>query len=106
MYFSGDFTMENRAIAERLLSYALHLNEHDPNLFRRRAYRRAAEILMRLDRPIASILAENGRKGLEALPGIGRHLSYTIEGLVRSGEFRTLTRGERPVHFKLVVTEN
>lgn len=98
--------MENRAIAERLLSYARHLNENDPNLFRRRAYRRAAEILLRLDRPVSRILSEQGRKGLEALPGIGRHLSYTIEGLVRSGEFRTLTRGERPVHFELVVTDN
>ena len=31
-----------------------------------------------------------GRAGLEALPGIGASLAYTIEGLVRTGEFRTL----------------
>ncbi len=33
---------------------------------------------------------EKGRAGLEELPGIGASLAYTIEGLVRTGEFRTL----------------
>lgn len=28
---------------------------------------------------------------MEQLPRIGRHLSYTIEALVRTGEFRTLS---------------
>ena len=98
--------MDNQAIAERLMAYARHLNGHDGNLYRRRAYRRAAEILLRLDRPVESIIAEQGRKGLEELPGIGEHLAYTIEGLVRDGEFRTLTRGEKPVKFELTVSSN
>ena len=37
-------------------------------------------------------MAQEGRAGLEALPGIGPHLSFTLEGLVRDGEFRTLGR--------------
>jgi DNA polymerase (family 10) len=98
--------MNNQLIAERLMAYARYLNEHDPNLYRRRAYRRAAETLLRLDRPVAHIIEEQGRKGLEALPGIGSHLAYTIEGLVRTGEFRTLTRGEAPVKFEVVVADN
>ena len=31
------------------------------------------------------MVAEEGRAGLEALPGFGRSLAYTIEGLVREG---------------------
>lgn len=34
-------------------------------------------------------MEQRGRDGLEELPGIGSHLSYTIEGLVRDGVFRT-----------------
>lgn len=98
--------MDNRMIAERLMAYARFLNDSDPNLYRRRAYRRAAEVLLRLDQSVETIVQEQGRKGLESLPGIGTHLAYTIEGLVRTGEFRTLTRGEKAVSFKLVVTDN
>jgi DNA polymerase/3'-5' exonuclease PolX len=98
--------MDNRMIAERLMAYARFLNECDPNLYRRRAYRRAAEVLLQLEQPVETIVQEQGRKGLESLPGIGVHLAYTIEGLVRTGEFRTLTRGEKAVNFKLMVTDN
>jgi hypothetical protein len=45
---------------------------------------------MGLQRPVNEILAAEGRRGLEALPGIGRHLSYTLDRLVTTGEFRTL----------------
>jgi DNA polymerase/3'-5' exonuclease PolX len=73
------------------MQHAHFLDESEPNLYRRRAYRRAAEAILRLDEPVAHILASQGRQGLEALPGIGSHLSYTIERLVQTGEFRTLT---------------
>ena len=86
--------MDNRTIAQRLLDYARQLDGREPNLFRPRAYRRAAEMVLRLDQSVESIVAEQGRKGLEALPGIGSHISYTIDGLVRTGEFRTLTRAK------------
>jgi hypothetical protein len=36
------------------------------------------------------VVEKEGRAGLEALPGIGQSLAYTIESLVRTGEFRTL----------------
>lgn len=83
--------MDNRTIARRLLDYANSLGSQHGNLYRPRAYRRAADTVLRLDRPITHIVEEKGRQGLEELPGIGRHLSYTIDGLVRTGEFRTLT---------------
>ncbi len=89
--------MENRAIAQKLLEYADYLDAHEGNVYRPRAYRRAAETVLRLNQPVAHILAAQGRQGLEALPGIGVHLSYTIDSLVRTGEFRTLNSEDGPL---------
>jgi len=87
--------MDNQTIAERLLSYANHLNDRETNLYRRRAYRRAAAEILRLDQPVEALLAEAGRQALQELPGIGSHLAYTIEGLVRTGQFRTLNANDQ-----------
>jgi hypothetical protein len=82
--------MDNRTIAQKLLNYAGYLEGREANLYRVRAYRRAADTLLTLDRPLADIVTTEGRRGLEALPGIGRHLSYTLDGLITTGEFRTM----------------
>ena len=82
--------MDNRTIANRLIDYAHHLEAREASLYRIKAYRRAAETILRLERPAADIVAERGPKGLKELPGIGAHLSYTIDSLARTGQFRTL----------------
>ncbi len=82
--------MDNHTIAERLREYANYLESQEMNVYRVRAYRRAAETVLGLERPVVEIVEREGRAGLEALPGIGPHLSFTLEGLVRTGEFRTL----------------
>jgi hypothetical protein len=82
--------MDNLTIARRLNDYATYLEGEESNVYRVRAYRRAAETVQALGRPVADLVAEQGRAGLEALPGIGASLAYTIEGLVRTGAFRTL----------------
>jgi hypothetical protein len=84
--------MNNRTIANQLTAYAHFLEARRASLHRVQAYRRAADEVLTYPRSMAEIVAESGRDGLEALPGIGEHLSYTIEGLVRTGEFRTLDR--------------
>src|SRR5208283_2120788 len=86
----GRCIMDNRTIAERLVNYAQYLDAREANIYRMRAYRRAAETVMQLERPVEKIVEEQGRPGLESLPGIGSHLAYTIDQLVRTGEFRTL----------------
>jgi hypothetical protein len=86
--------MDNRDIARRLLDYANYLEGQERNVYRVRAYRKAADTVLRLERPVEEIVQQQGRDGLEALPGIGAHLSFTLESLVRTGEFRTLTSGE------------
>ena len=81
--------MDNQIIAHRLSNYATELYATGSNLYRVRAYRKAAWTVRALERPLAEVLAIEGRAGLEALPGVGTHLAYTIEELIRTGEFRT-----------------
>src|SRR5438132_4681968 len=82
--------MDNHQIAQQLITYAEYLEAREANLYRVRAYRRAAETILALDRPLADLVAAEGRTGLEELPAIGSHLSYTLEEIVRTGEFRVL----------------
>src|SRR5215831_3010821 len=67
--------VDNRAIARKLLGYANFLEGRESSVYRVRAYRRAAQTVLSLDRPVSQIVATDGRKGLESLPGIGRRLS-------------------------------
>jgi DNA polymerase (family X) len=82
--------MDNQTIARKLNDYATYLEGEDSNVYRIRAYRRAAATVLAQERSLADVVHEKGRAGLEELPGIGASLAYTIEGLVRTGEFRTL----------------
>jgi hypothetical protein len=82
--------MDNPTIAKKLLEYAQYLDTQETNLYRARAYRRAADTVLSLSEPLADLVAAKGRSGLEELPGIGSHLSYTLAELVRTGEFHTL----------------
>src|SRR5262249_51296726 len=66
------------------------LEREGGNFYRARAYRRAAEVVLRHPRPLRAALDESGRAGLERVPGVGGSLAYTIEGLIRTGELRTL----------------
>ncbi len=82
--------MDNATIARKLNDYATYLEGEDSNVYRVRAYRRAAATVLAQERSLAEVVNEKGRAGLEELPGIGASLAYTIEGLVRTGAFRTL----------------
>ncbi len=82
--------MENRTIAQRLLTLAHSLEEKHASFYRVQAYRRAAETILGLERPIEEIVACAGKKALRDLPGIGPKMSVRIETLVRTGEITTL----------------
>lgn len=82
--------MNNRTIARRLLEQATTLEANGHNLYRVRAYRRAAAVVQMLPRELHEVLAEGGRTALEAVPGLGSHLAFTIEGLIRTGELQTV----------------
>jgi DNA polymerase (family 10) len=74
--------MDNRSIAQHLIGLAHALEAEGGSLYRVRAYRRAAETILGLDRPLAEIVAESGVAGLRRLPGIGSHLSARLMDLV------------------------
>jgi DNA polymerase/3'-5' exonuclease PolX len=73
--------MDNATIAHELLRQARELAAAGENLYRVRAFRRAAAVLFGLDRPVSAIVAERGVRGLTALPGIGASLAKTIAAL-------------------------
>jgi DNA polymerase (family 10) len=73
--------MENATIAHELLRQARELAAGGDNLYRVRAYRRAAAAVFGLDRPVSAILAADGVRGLRTVPGLGPSLAKTIAGL-------------------------
>jgi DNA polymerase/3'-5' exonuclease PolX len=73
--------MTNTAIAHELLRQARDLAAHGDNLYRVRAYRRAAAELFGHERPASEIVAEDGPRGLMILPGVGESLAKTIAAL-------------------------
>jgi len=86
------------------MDYANFLQGREESIYRVRAYRRAAETVLALTRPITDLVAAAGRKGLEALPGIGRHLAYTLDCLATTGDFRTLDNSEGHVDPEQLMT--
>jgi DNA polymerase (family 10) len=78
--------MDNRTVADHLTRHADLLVREGENLYRVRAYRRAAQTILALEQPVRDLVARSGSVGLAALPGIGEHLAYTLEQLVLTGE--------------------
>lgn len=82
----------NARIAARLEEVARVLEEQRANPFRVQAYRRGAETLRRLPRPVSDVLDEGGLAALEGLPAIGVVLARAIRDLVRGGRLPMLDR--------------
>lgn len=80
------WALSNQEVAERLDAQADRVAEHDENPYHVMAYRRAAQTLRELPRPVVEILAEEGRQGLERLPGIGQSLARRIERILDQAE--------------------
>jgi DNA polymerase (family 10) len=83
--------MDNRTIAHQLLQKARTLQEDRASIYRVQAYRRAAQTILGLERPVEDLVACAGRKALRELPGIGASLSVKIETLVRTGDITALS---------------
>ena len=83
---------ENLPIAARLEEVAALLEQQNANPFRVDAYRNAAQVLRRLERPASEILGTEGLEGLDRLPGIGPILARAIRTLVVTGRLPMLER--------------
>lgn len=85
-------TLDNAAVATTLERVADLLEAQGANPYRPRAYRTAAQNVRTLPRAVHEIYEAEGRRGLEALPGVGESIASAIEELVRSGRLRRLDR--------------
>jgi DNA polymerase/3'-5' exonuclease PolX len=79
--------MDNFTIAEHLIRMAHNLEGQCSNLYRVRAYRRAAETILNLDRPLEDLVGSSGPEALRELPGIGASLGGKIVQLIETGDF-------------------
>ena len=80
--------MTNQSIAKKLIDRAHVLQEQKAGLYRIRAYRRAAETILSLDRPLAEIVAQSGPAGLLSLPGVGSRISDMLQKLLTADQFQ------------------
>ncbi len=85
-------TDENQQIADWLRQAADLLAAQGANPFRVSAYRHAAECVARWPESVAAIHAREGRKGLDALPGIGEGLANAIAEMLTTGRWGRLER--------------
>jgi DNA polymerase (family 10) len=85
-------TTRNEDVAQALEEVGELLASQRANPFRATAYRRAAETVRRLDRPLAGILAAGGVAALTELPGVGESLARVIVEIVESGRLGLLER--------------
>jgi hypothetical protein len=97
--------ISNAEIAAILERVADLLEAQDANPFRVRAYRRGAEAVRELGRPVTALLAAPGHaaanenagesaSGIPGLPGIGPGLGAAIREIVQTGRLRLLDRLE------------
>ena len=82
----------NQAIADKLRELADLLEQQSANPFRVSAYRRAALSVAACDRSVAELAANEGLKGLERLPGIGRSIALAIREMLDTGRWMQLER--------------
>ena len=86
------FIFSNHDIATILEQVADLLEIQEAGYYRIRAYREAAQMIRSLERSIVEILQTEGRRGLEALPHIGRRLALSLDELIHTGELRLLNQ--------------
>ena len=79
--------MDNEAIAERFNTLANLMEIRGDDRYRIRSYRNAAETIETWPTEMRKIVAEEGIKGLQAIPGIGKAISGKIVELLESGTF-------------------
>ncbi len=91
--------LENKAIAERLESFATLLELAGANPYSARAYLRAAELIRATEAPVADLIRA-GR--VRELRGIGRGIEGRLKELVETGEIAELEELEREVQPDLV----
>lgn len=79
--------MDNEEIAGRFQRLANLMEIRGDDRFRIRSYRNAADIIETWPTPLRQIAKEDGAKGLQEIPGVGKAISSKILELLEKGTF-------------------
>ena len=79
--------MTNEEIARRFERLATLMEIRGEDRYRVRSYRNAAEVIETWSTPVEQIAREEGLKGLQTLPGVGKAISAKIVELLERGTF-------------------
>jgi DNA polymerase (family X) len=89
--------MTNESIAQRFSRLADLLEIKGDDAFRIRSYRNAALTIEGWPTPLKEIAADEGLKGLQTIPGVGKAISAKIIELLQTGTFEAWERTAREV---------
>jgi Holliday junction DNA helicase RuvA len=76
--------LTNHEIARKLRERASELARGGDKLYRVRAFRQAAMAVLALPEDLSALVAAEGRRALEQVPGIGKSLAGTIAGYLNA----------------------
>ncbi|MDQ3906727.1 MAG: helix-hairpin-helix domain-containing protein [Acidobacteriota bacterium] len=79
--------MTNEEIARRFERLAVLMEIRGEDRFRVRSYRNASEVIETWPTPVEQIAREEGLKGLQTLPGVGKAISSKIVEMLERGTF-------------------
>lgn len=91
--------MDNETIAQKFYRLANLMEIRGDDTFRIRSYRNAAETIETWPTALSKIAAEEGARGLQTLPGVGKAISGKIIELLEKGTFEAWEKltAETPV---------
>ncbi|MFA5248904.1 MAG: helix-hairpin-helix domain-containing protein [Candidatus Paceibacterota bacterium] len=95
--------MTNQEIAKSLLELAYLLDIKGVD-FKPKAYRKAARSLESLDKDVREIYKEEGLKGLEKIPGVGKSIAAKIEEFLKTKKIKTLEDLDEETAVRQIVT--
>jgi hypothetical protein len=101
----GTKSKENAHIADTLARAADLLEAKQENAFRVRSYRRAADTLRSLKKPVAEMLRADGDESIQKLPGVGKKLAGSIKEIAATGRLGLADRLESEVSPGKLFTE-
>src|SRR5437868_10563435 len=84
--------MTNEGIARRFGQLALLMEIRGEDKFRVRSYRNAAEMIETWPTPVERIAREEGVRGLQTIPGVGKAISAKIVEMLERGTFEAWER--------------
>ncbi|MFN2237317.1 MAG: helix-hairpin-helix domain-containing protein, partial [Anaerolineales bacterium] len=94
-------TYTNKQLADTFTLIGNLLEIKGEIIYKILAYRKAADSLNELGRDVSDIWEEDGLKGLQAIPGVGKAIAEKIDELLRTGELEFLNRLSEQVPLSL-----